>query len=330
MKPIYIYKPDAKNNKTIIGILMVLIMLVAVVVAAPHFIKSYINKMGADEKGYAYQIGDLDINPFKSQLKIKDIKAYNMKSNVSFAEVSDFKVKFNLIDLLKNEKRLKLSINELNLILSKDLFEEINRIKNEVKEKASSEFYVDEVEALIGRINIRDLRKDNSRTILSLENANIKMNDFGVGSVNEKTEFKINSKIAEGGKIDLSGKTKLEAENTPWVINGEMTGITAKVIEKMAGDKLPLEIKQANINSKITASSAGGQIEGYLSPDIKDFKLIEDKEDGFLKRNIAKATNFVLNKTTEGDKEIKMEIPFTLNENFSINIEETIKKLRAK
>lgn len=330
MKPIYIYKPDTKNNKTIIGILIVLSVLVALAIAAPFFIKSYINKMGADEKGYAYRIGDLDINPFKSQIKVHDIKAYNIKSNVTFAEVSDVKVKFNLIDLLKNEKRLNVSVNELNFIISKDLFEEVNRIKNEAKEKTPTEFYIDEVEAVVGKINIRDFRKDNTRTVLSLEDANIRLIDFGVGSINEKTEFKVTSKIAEGGKLDLSGKTKLEAENTPWVINGELNGINSKVLEKMAGDKLPLEIKQANINSKITATSSGGQIDGYFSPDIKDFKLIEDKDDGFLKRNIAKATNFVMKKTTEGDKELKIEIPFTLNENFTVNIEETINKLRGK
>lgn len=328
MKPIYIYRPHTKSNKTIILILFILILVVGVFMAAPFFIKSYINKMGADDKGYAYRIGDLDINPLKAQLRIQDIKVFNIKSSVPFVEISDLKARFNLIDLLKNDKRMTVNVNQVNFIISKDLFEEINRIKNEAKEK-TSEFYIDEVDAYIGEFNLKDLRKDHTRTVLSLKDANLKLNDFGVGSVNEKTEFKLNSSIAEGGNIDLSGKTTLEAQNTPWSIKGEMKGITSKVIEKMAGDKIPFDIKEASINTKITASSSGGQITGIIEPDVKEFKLSVDKEEGFLKRNIAKATNFVLGKTVEGDKEIKLEIPFTLNENFTINFEETIKKLRA-
>lgn len=330
MKPIYIYRPHAKSNKTIIVILMILMLMVAFAMAAPFLIKSYINKTGADEKGYAYRIGDLDINPFKAQMRIHEIKAFNIKSSVPFAEITDVKVKFNLIDFLKNEKRLTVEVDRINFIFSKDLFEEINRIKNEVKDKYADEIYFEEVNAYVGEINIKDLRNENTRTILSLKDAKILMNDFGLGSINEKTTVKLNSSITEGGKMNLTARTRLEAKNTPWAIDGEMTGITAKVIEKMAGDKLPLEIKEANIDTKIVASSSGGRIEGYLTPDIKEFRLIEDKEDGFLKRNIAIATNFIVNKATEGDKEIKLEIPFTLNENFTVNFEETINKLKTR
>ncbi len=330
MKPIYIYRPHAKSNKTIIVILVVVMLMVAFAVAAPFLIKSYINKAGADEKGYAYRVGDVDINPFKAQMRLHDIKAFNIKSSVPFAEMTDVKVKFNLIDFLRNEKRMTVNVDQVNVIISKDLFEEINRIKNETKEKTDGDFYVDEVNAFVGEINIKDLRNDNMRTILTLKDANLLMNDFGFGDINEKTTFKLNSSLAEGGKMNLSGKTRLETRDTPWAIEGEMTGITSQVIEKMAGDKLPLEIKEANINAKIFASSSGGRIDGYLSPDVKEFKLIEDKEEGFLKRNIAKATNFIVNKATEGDKEIKLEIPFTLNENFTINFEETINKLKTR
>lgn len=328
MKPIYIYRPHTRSNKTIIAILVALIILVGVVVAAPFFIKSYINKMGSDNKGYAYKIGDLDINPFKAQIRFQDVKAFNFKTSVPFAEIDDVKVRFNLIDLIKNEKRISVNMNQVNFIISKDLFEEMSRIKNEAKEE-TSDSYIDEVDATFSEFNLKDLRKDHTRTVLSLKDASLKMNDFGVGSVNEKTSFKLNSSIVEGGKLNISGKTKVEMENTPWAIQGEMTGITSKVIEKMAGDKLPLEIKEANINTRIAATSSGGKVTGVIEPDVKEFKLVDDKEAGFLKRNIAKAANFVLNKTVEGDKELILEIPFTLNENFSLNFEESIKKLRA-
>jgi hypothetical protein len=324
MKPIYIYRPHTKSNKTIFAILVVLMLLVGIVIAAPFLIKSYINKTGADEKGYAYRIGDLDIGPFKAQVHIHDLKVFNIKSSAAFVEISDVKVRFNFLDLIKNEKRLKVNLTQMNFILSKDLFEEVNRIKNEKKEKNSG-FYVDQIDAYIEEVNVKDLRQDLSRTILSLKDANLKMNDFGFGSVNEKTEFKLNSSIAEGGKLKLSGKTTLQANNTPWTIEGEMTGITSKVLEKMAGGKLPLEIKEANINTKISAASAGGQISGKFEPDVKEFKILDDKEQGFLKRNIAKATNLFLNKATKGDKKVKLEIPFTLNENFTFNFEDTIK-----
>ncbi len=328
MKPIYIYRPHAKNNKGIIIILLLLIVFVGFLLAIPFVIKSSLNKSGSDGSGYAYRVGDLDLNILKSQVRINDIKIYNLKSSLPFAEISDVKIKMNPFVLLKKEKKISVVMKNHDIIITKDLFEEMKRIKNEIKDKTKSEIYFDEVDAIFGRFNIKDLRNDNSRTILTLDDAMIRINDLEIGSVNEKTEFLVKSKIAEGGEINLSGKINPEADNNPWSIKGDLTGINAKVIEKMAGDKFPLEIKEATINARILAATSANGISGTLSPDIKNFKFVDDKQEGVIKRNIAKASNFLLKKTTEGEKEINLEIPFTLDENFTLNVQESIKKLK--
>jgi hypothetical protein len=303
------------------------VALGVLVLFAPMLFKQYVNDRGADNKGYTYSVGEVKLNPLKSEIRLENVRAYNKKTSVSFAEVSKMFVSFNWAELLRSENKFKVKIDELDLIISKDLFEELKRIKM-ANNLGKSEFHIEEVVADIQKTNIRDHKDDHTRTLLSLIGAVATLSNFGPESINEKTKFKVHSKIVEGGELDLKGQTQLEADSTPWTIIGEMTKINSKVIEKLAGDKIPLEITPAEINSKITAQSLDGQIHGVIEQDADDVKLIEEESQvGKIARNVAKATKQLLDETEIG-KDKKVGIPFTLNQNFTLDFEASLKELR--
>jgi len=296
---------------------------------APIWIKSTINKAGADQKGYSFRVNDVDMNLGQGKIKIKDIVVFNPSTSVKIAELPFLTVNFSLVDVLRRDKIVTLSSEELNITISKDLMDEIHKIKEDAESNVKEALYLKEASMKLDRMNVREIKEENTRTILTLTNVQLNVKDIGTGSINENTEFNLKSSIAEGGNIKLMGKTKLEADGTPWAINGVLSGIPAKVIEKLAGDKLPLDIVDANINTKITAQSSQGILEGVLTPEIKEFKLSEEKNNGVLKRNVAKAINSIF-KTKPGEEDFQISIPFTLKENFSLNFSETLEKIRKQ
>jgi hypothetical protein len=328
MKTIYIGKNPPEHNKLLLGIGFLVVLLICIRLAAPLAFKSYINRSGADNKGYSYKVDDVAFKILKGQVMVSAFHVFKANSETNFMEAKELVFDLDPLKVFSTHKVFSVKANSIDVLVSKDLFEEVNRIKNESKNKTDKNLYLEKVTVDVGTINVRQLRDQKPESILTLKDAHALLKDFGVGSINENTEFNVRSGILEGGKIQVSGKTKLEANNTPWQISGDMKQIPAAVLEKLAGDKLPIEITSANVNAAITAHSHGGQIEGVIEPDIKDLKLAENEKDGFLKRNIAKATNFLMDKAKDKDKEVSFKLPFILNQNFSVNIPKTIEKIR--
>lgn len=327
MKPIYISKPEPKNRARLYIIAGIILFLVALRAMTPLLVENYINHAGGDDKGYAFRVDDIDLKIWRGVVTVGEARVYNAKTDQNFVEANDITFNFDPTKIFDDRKVFTVSGREIDIILSKDFASEIERVKNEAKKKTKNEVYLDKVEAEFKTINVQQNEEGGTRTLITLEDTQALLKDFGVGSVNEATEFEVESKIAGGGNIQLQGKTVLEKKETPWIIEGKMEAISSAVIEKLAGDKLPFEVEKANIDAEIAAHSSGGQISGVLEPHIKDFKLVDKKDEGFLKRNLAKVGNYIFEKSKGDDEELSMKLPFTLNENFTLNLPETIDKI---
>lgn len=219
--------------------------------------------------------------------------------------------------------------DQLNLILSKALFDEIQRIQDQAINKKGSGFYLDKIIALFERIYVIEADETNSRTILTLMDSKVSGKELAMGDVNTKSEFSFDGKIAEGGSIDLKGKTIQKENSTPWTIQGKMTNILPDVLEKLTGDKLPIDITKPNLNAVIVARSQEGQIEGTLTPNITEFNLREEKKSQW-GDIIVKVRNYDLEKAPASEEIVKFDIPFIVRENLSLNIDETVNRVKSQ
>lgn len=330
MKSIYISRAENKKSKKwmVMALVFLALFFLFIRMISPYLLRSYVNQTGADEKGYAYRVGDLDFDVFKGEIFVKDLKVFHQTSEFNIAEMKNVRMNLDWSEIFQGNKIYTMQSDEVNLILSKEFVEEMNRVKNEARKKLKQDIYLDRVIAKIKRFNLKEAKDDNVRTILSLKDVDVSLKDFGLGSINELTEFNLKSQILEGGTVHLSGKTKLETDSTPWVITGKMANITSAVIEKMAGDKIPLEISKASLDAVISAESSGGKIEGEILSELEDFKLDEKKKQGLIKNGIAKATNLLFENKKDEDESVTLSFPFVLNENFTLNFPETLKKLK--
>lgn len=287
-------------------------------VAAPTIVEEWMNRNGAGKSGYAYSIRDVDIKFEKGQLILKDVKVFNPNTETKLLEVPELTVQLDVLEILQTrENKVSLLADKVDLILSKDLTSEIERIKTS-GDKNDEDLYLDAVVGKIGQLNIIEKKEDLSRTVIELKDVNIKVKEVSLRSINKKTEFSITSKITDGGKLNLTGKTSASNGNTPWSINGALKQVPADIFNKMAGDKLPFAFNEPTLNADITAVSEDGNVSGEISPEVRKLNVLVEKP-GIPTQSIARLLN----------EELTFTLPFTLNDRLTLQYADTYQELKS-
>lgn len=331
MKSIYIYQRKSHKKKIMVLVIAILIFLIlAVKFLLPPVLEAVINRSGSDEKGYSFRIEDLDLKILKGEATVKTIEVFNNKTDHTFLKANKVLVDFDLFKIMGAHKVFFIKADLVDVTISKDFADEVKRVKNEAKEKTPTEVYVEKITANVKKMNVRLMQEDKGRTLMTLNNLHSTIKDLGLGNPKKSTTVHLTSAIQGGGEIELNGKTKLEKDNTPWTFDGQMKNITTPVIEKLAGQDFPFEVEASNFNATITAHSRGEEIVGEISPNLKELKIKVDKDDSFLKRNVAKATNFFAEKVKGENDNYTFDLPFILNENFAVDLEDSWNKFKKK
>jgi hypothetical protein len=285
-------------------------------VTAPTIVEQWINRNGAGKNGYAYSIREVDLSLGKGEIRLRDVKIFNPKTNSEIIETPELVIKVDLQDLvLSQDKKVSLNAEKVDLILSKDFSSEIERIK--VAGKDNKNFYLDSVEGKIGNLNIIEKKDDQSRTMLELNNVSLKVKEVSPLSINKKTEFSVSSNVAEGGTLSLSGKTNEENGKTPWSIHGVLKQVSSDIFNKIAGDKLPFSFFSSNLNAEISAHSDHGKVKGEIVPDIDRVNLLEERA-GYQAQPIKRLLN----------EELTFSLPFTIKDEVTLQYEDIFSRLK--
>lgn len=286
--------------------------------SAPTILEYWINSKGGGSTGYAFSIRDVEVSFQKGQILLKDVKIFNPKTETELLEAPHLAIQLNWPDLiLSQDRNVALNADKVNLILSKDLASELQRIQTSGK-RGDHEIYLDSVIGNIAELNIIEKKEDFSRKVLELNNVNVKVKEVATASINQKTEFSVSSNIEDGGKLNLTGKTSSEAGSTPWSIQGSLKQVPPEIFNKIAGDKLPFAFNESKMDAQISAHSDHGKVKGEIAPDIKRLTLI-DERPGIPTQSIARALN----------EDLTFTLPFTLKDVLTLQYEETYKKLKS-
>lgn len=281
-------------------------------------VEKWINGKGADANGYAFTVREVGISLGRGQLDLKDVKVFNKKTETEILEAPDMTIQLSLSDLIMSqEKRISVDADKVDLILSKDLTSEIERIKADKKSEGNN-FYLDLVEGKIAKLNIIEKKEGQSRTVLELNDVNLKVKDSSLLSINNKTEFSINSKIADGGNFNLTGKTSVVEGNSLWSIKGTLKQVQSDIFNKIAGNKLPFAFNESRLNADITAESNNGKVEGEISPEIRKLNLVNEKP-GVPAQIIARILT----------DELTFSLPFTLEDVLKLEYVDTFTRLKT-
>lgn len=322
MRTIYIGggQGNKSNNGSMARIYIYLFLFLIVIgsvlkISAPMIVEDWINRNGAGTTGYAYSIRDVDLHFGKGQLILMDVKIFNPETSAKLIEAPNLSIQLSWHDLLMSQKK-KISIvaEKMDLILSKDLSSEMKRIQK----ATGKDLYLDSVEAKFGKLNIIEQKEDLSRTVIELNDVDVKVKEISLLSINKKTEFSISSSVADSGKLILTGKTIEENGSMPWSIQGSLKQVPPDIFNKIAGDKLPFSFRVSSLNAEIMASSENGEVTGEITPDIKILDLIEEKP-GIPTQTIARALT----------DELTFILPFTLKNELTLQYADTFRKLKT-
>lgn len=290
----------------------------ALKLTGPMIVEKWINQNGAGKSGYAFSVRDVEFSLAKGQVFLKDIKVFNPKTQTELIEAPNLTVQLNWPNFfLSDAKNISVTAETVDLILSRDFSSEIARIKD-AGDKLEEDIYLSNLEGKIVQLNIIEQKEEQSRTVLALTDLNFKLKEASLHSINKKTEFSISSKLADGGKLKLNGKTREEDGRTPWTIQGTLNKVPSDIFNKIAGDKLPFSFNESHLNAEISAFSDRGKVSGEISPDIKKLNLLQVKP-GVPTRSIARALT----------DELTFSLPFTLKEELSFHYADTYHKLKS-
>lgn len=322
MKAIYIggernTKPSGIKWKLYLFLITFLAITIGVLkVTGPTIVENWINEKGASSLGYAFSIRNADISISKGQVALNDVKVFNPKTNTEILETPQLTVKLNWVEIIREEeKKVSLEADQVILTLSDDLTSEIKRV--EALQERKNLLQLAQVDGKITQLNIIEKKDDLSRTVVELKDVDLKVNQVTPQSISNKSEFNLTSTIADGGKLNLSGKITEANGSTPWTIQGTLKQVPAEVLNKIAGQKLPFTFNEATLNAQISAHTEAGKVSGEIVPDIKKLNLIEEKP-GIPTQVIARALT----------EELTFSLPFTLQEGVAFQYAETFSRLK--
>lgn len=253
-----------------------------------------INRNGVKATGYSFSIRDVDFSLSKRELTLKDVKVFNPKNSSEILETPELIVHLDLPELLK-DKKLSISAEKVDLILSEDLSSEVERAK---------EHYLNEVEGKFGKLTIIEKKENHSRTVIEMNNATVK--------VKEK-DFSITSKLTDGGDLNLTAK-----KTTNWSIKGSFKQVPSDIFNKIAGNKLPFAFTESKLNADINAETTNGVVNGEISPEITKLNLIDEKP-GIPTQTIKRVLS----------DEVTFTLPFTLKDELSLEYVDTFRRLKT-
>lgn len=280
-------------------------------------VERWLNQHGSGSGGYAFSIRDVELSLGRGQMTLNDVKVFNPKTSTELIEAPSLTLQINWSDLLMyQDKKISLEADQVDLFISKDFASEVARIKTD-GEKYKNDFYLDAVEGKIAKLNIIEKKEDQSRTVIELNDVNVKVKEVGTLSINKKTEFTFSSTIADGGKLNLTGKTSVVNGQTPWTITGTMKEVRSDIFNKISGDKLPFAFNESRLNADITANSENGIVSGEISPEVRKLNLLNEKP-GVPTQTIARILK----------DELTFVLPFTIKDELTLEYVDTFNRLK--
>lgn len=302
-------------------IIIPVLVLLALFIALPKIVLTVANYYGKKQEKYAFHIGDLSLNVFALSTTLKNVVVFHPESEKHFLDFDRMSVDYDL------SKDVDVKINKLDVLLSSDIPKDANDKKDEEKKKSESEFYLNNVNVAINSLNVENTAQ---KDLISLRDFAMNIKNVGLGDVNEKTKFNMNSKLLHGGTFALEGSTHLEGEDSfPFDIRGSMKKINEKTFNQLIGDKLPFKIKDSEFEATILARTQNGEVIGEINPALKDFEAKVDKKADFIDKTIAKVSNAIFEKADDSNG-LDFSIPFVLNRDFKVDLEKTLENVKIK
>jgi len=304
---------------------ILIILLVALRLALPYFVKNYVNKVLADIPGYYGQVEDIDLSLITGAYTIHQLylNKIDAGSEVPFLDFEKTNISIEWAALFKGRIVSEISMTRPTLIY---VFED------QQKEVGGDPDIDDWSEALTDLVPI-DINKleihGGKMAFVQLSadpNIDLHLDQIELYATNLRNVLREETKLPSdlsvtavsfgGGQLKLNGQMDLVKEIPDMDLELSLENADATALNDFTNHYAALDFDKGNFNLYCELVIADGYLKGSLKPILRDTKLI-GKEDAFLEtlwEGFVGFFKFILKNHKENTLATKVPMEGNLNE----------------
>lgn len=277
------------HKKWAIGIFVVVCLLIALRLALPSILLSYVNRTLEKIEGYDARIADIDVALWRGGYVIRGLEMVKVKSGIKtpFVEIPETELSIEWNALLEGKV-----VGEVVLQSPKINFVRVRGELASAPEDGGKE-WVEQGKKLfpfdINRLTVHDgtitYREPNAKPAIDLRLTRVEAQALGITNKPKKndplpTDFKLTSTVFETGKLSLNGRAQIFSSPTDFEAKIRVEQVNLTKINDFTRHYAAFDFSKGDFSLYSEINAKNGQLDGYLKPLFKDVGIVDKRDFG--------------------------------------------------
>ena len=276
-------------KKWAIGIFVVVCLLIALRLALPSILLSYVNRTLEKIEGYDARIADIDVALWRGGYVIRGLEMVKVKSGIKtpFVEIPETELSIEWNALLEGKV-----VGEVVLQSPKINFVRVRGELASAPEDGGKE-WVEQGKKLfpfdINRLTVHDgtitYREPNAKPAIDLRLTRVEAQALDIINKPKKndplpTDFKLTSTVFETGKLSLNGRAQIFSSPTDFEAKIRVEQVNLTKINDFTRHYAAFDFSKGDFSLYSEINAKNGQLDGYLKPLFKDVGIVDKRDFG--------------------------------------------------
>jgi len=276
-------------KKWAIGILIIVCLLIALRLALPSILLSYVNRTLEKIEGYDARIADIDVALWRGGYVIRGLEMVKVKSGIKtpFVEIPETELSIEWNALLEGKV-----VGEVVLQSPKINFVRVRGELASAPEDGGKE-WVEQGKKLfpfdINRLTVHDgtitYREPNAKPAIDLRLTRVEAQALDITNKPKKndplpTDFKLTSTVFETGKLSLNGRAQIFSSPTDFEAKIRVEQVNLTKINDFTRHYAAFDFSKGDFSLYSEINAKNGQLDGYLKPLFKDVGIVDKRDFG--------------------------------------------------
>jgi len=276
-------------KKWAIGIFVVVCLLIALRLALPSILLSYVNRTLEKIEGYDARIADIDVALWRGGYVIRGLEMVKVKSGIKtpFVEIPETELSIEWNALLEGKV-----VGEVVLQSPKINFVRVRGELASAPEDGGKE-WVEQGKKLfpfdINRLTVHDgtitYREPNAKPAIDLRLTRVEAQALDITNKPKKndplpTDFKLTSTVFETGKLSLNGRAQIFSSPTDFEAKIRVEQVNLTKINDFTRHYAAFDFSKGDFSLYSEINAKNGQLDGYLKPLFKDVGIVDKRDFG--------------------------------------------------
>lgn len=282
---------DTKNfswlgqKKWIALIVVVLVIVLIRIYAHGYLLKKTQKYLATFSPVYSGHIDDLKLRILRGSYGFKNLTLTLRKKPIRFLEVQDIDVTIDWVELFKGNIRTDIRADQLKLLYSDYVIDQISQAPQENAEQAKSAgetlfpISIEKINLVNSTIASADFFGVSDQLPVVVEDLNAEITNLTPTPPRQISYYKFDGKIGKSSPLEISGNFNMFNSPVDWNARVMIKEFILKTTNPWMLQAAPLSFKKGSLNIYSEAQSISGKIKGYAKPFVSDAEFVGDDKD---------------------------------------------------